>query len=42
MKSFGVNGVPALIVEDNRGRRLLSSNVLFGDLDTLAARLQAT
>lgn len=42
MKNFGVNGVPALIVEDNRSRRLLSSNVLFGELDTLAARLQAT
>jgi putative protein-disulfide isomerase len=41
MKRFGVNGVPALIVEDSRGRRLLSSNVLFGDFETLAATLQA-
>jgi putative protein-disulfide isomerase len=41
MKSFAVNGVPALIVKDKRGRRLLSSNALFGDFDTLAAELQA-
>ncbi len=41
MKRFGVNGVPALIVEDGHGRRLISSNILFGDFDTLAATLQA-
>jgi putative protein-disulfide isomerase len=41
MKSFGVNGVPALIVEDKHGRRLLSSDALFGDFDTLAAQMRA-
>lgn len=41
MNSFGVNGVPALIVEDKRGRRLLSSNALFGDFDTLTAQMRA-
>ncbi|NTJ11551.1 DsbA family protein [Rhizobium lusitanum] len=41
MQTFGVNGVPALIVEDEHGRRLLSGNALFGDFGVLAAQLRA-
>jgi putative protein-disulfide isomerase len=41
MARFGVNGVPALIVGDGAARRLLSSSVLFGRFDLLAAQLRA-
>lgn len=41
MSRFGVNGVPALVVEDAKGERLLPSQVLFGDFDQLAARVRA-
>lgn len=42
MERFGVQGVPALIVEDARGRRLVPSDILYGDLDALARQLHAT
>jgi putative protein-disulfide isomerase len=41
MARFGVNGVPALIVGEGAARRLLSSSVLFGRFDLLAAQLRA-
>jgi len=41
MARFGAQGVPTLIVEDARGRRLMPSSLLFGDLDALAGQLQA-
>lgn len=41
MMRFGVQGVPALVAEDAGGRRLVPSNILFGDLDALAGQLQA-
>ncbi|TDR85276.1 DsbA family protein [Enterovirga rhinocerotis] len=41
MARFGAEGVPALVVGDESGRQLLHSSVLFGDLDTLTARLRA-
>lgn len=41
MSRFGVNGVPALVVEDAKGERLLPSQVLFGDFDQLAAQVRA-
>ncbi|MBF0889364.1 DsbA family protein [Gluconobacter cadivus] len=42
MAHFGAEGVPALIVEDENGSRLLPSNILFGDITTLSLQLQAT
>ncbi|MDH7798339.1 MULTISPECIES: DsbA family protein [unclassified Beijerinckia] len=41
MSRFGVNGVPALIVEGAKGERLLPSQALFGDFDQLAAQVRA-
>ncbi|MDR6511567.1 putative protein-disulfide isomerase [Novosphingobium capsulatum] len=41
MARFGVQGVPALVIDDARGRRLVPSNILFGDVDALAGQLQA-
>ncbi|MBN9144473.1 MULTISPECIES: DsbA family protein [unclassified Novosphingobium] len=41
MAQFGLQGVPALILEDARGRRPVPGNILFGDLDALAQQLQA-
>jgi putative protein-disulfide isomerase len=35
MQSFGVQGVPALVVTDDNGRRLLRGNALYGDLEQL-------
>lgn len=39
MHALGAQGVPHLIVDDARGRRLVRSNVLVGDLEGLAANL---
>lgn len=41
MAQFGLQGVPALILEDAHGRRPVPGNILFGDLDALAQQLQA-
>jgi putative protein-disulfide isomerase len=41
MARFDVDGVPALVVGDAAGRRLLSSSLLFGHFDLLAAQLHA-
>jgi len=41
MARFGVQGVPALVVEDARGSRLLPGGALFGDRETLVAQLHA-
>lgn len=41
MATFRLDGVPALLVGDEDKRRALSSGVLFGGFDLLAAELQA-
>jgi putative protein-disulfide isomerase len=41
MTRFSADGVPALVVGDGAGRRLLNSSVLFGRFDLLAAQLGA-
>lgn len=41
MARFGADGVPALIVDGDAGRRLLRANALFGAFDLLAAQLRA-
>lgn len=41
MRRFGTQGVPALVVEDDRGERLVQGNVLYENLDMLKARLAA-
>jgi putative protein-disulfide isomerase len=35
MQSFGVQGVPAMVVTDDKGRRLLRGDVLYGSFDSL-------
>lgn len=39
MQTFGVQGVPALIVTDRNGSRLLHSNLLYGSFDTLLSHI---
>ncbi|MBN8941824.1 MAG: DsbA family protein [Rhizobiales bacterium] len=39
MGAFGARGVPALVVTDRSGRRMVSSNALFGSYDDLRAAL---
>jgi putative protein-disulfide isomerase len=41
MRRFGVDGVPALIVGEGEGRRLVRANALFGTIDLLVAGLRA-
>lgn len=41
MERFGVDGVPALILDDGSERRLLRGGALFGRFDLLVAQLQA-
>lgn len=41
MARLGARGVPTLVVENANGRRVLPSGALFGDIDALAAELQA-
>jgi putative protein-disulfide isomerase len=41
MRRFGADGVPALIVGDGEGRRLVKSSALFGRADVLVAQLKA-
>ena len=39
MQSFGAQGVPALIVTDDNGSRLLRGNALYGSFDSLLTQL---
>lgn len=41
MRRLGVNGVPTLILDDEQGRRLLPSNMLFGSFELLTKHLRA-
>ncbi|MDR9811973.1 DsbA family protein [Rhizobium hidalgonense] len=41
MRRFGVDGVPALVLDDGAGRRLLRGNALFGHFDLLLAEMRA-
>jgi putative protein-disulfide isomerase len=41
MRRFGANGVPALIVGTDHGRRLVQASALFGSLDVLVDGLKA-
>jgi putative protein-disulfide isomerase len=41
MQTFGAQGVPALVVSDERGSRLLSGNALYGSLDSLLGHIAA-
>lgn len=40
MQTFGAQGVPALIVTDGRGSRLLSGNALYGKFDSLLSQIE--
>lgn len=40
-QAFGAQGVPALIVTDDKGSRLLRGNALYGSLDSLLAEIAA-
>ncbi|WP_304731156.1 DsbA family protein [Rhodoferax sp.] len=42
MQTFGAQGVPALVVSDDKGSRLLSGNALYGNLDSLLGHIAAT
>ena len=42
MQSFGAQGVPTLIVTDDKGRRLLRGNALYGNFDSLLSHIAAT
>ncbi|MDP2679472.1 MAG: DsbA family protein [Rhodoferax sp.] len=39
MQTFGAQGVPALVVSDDKGSRLLSGNALYGSLDSLLGHI---
>ena len=39
MQTFGAQGVPALVVSDEKGSRLLSGNALYGKFDTLLGQI---
>jgi putative protein-disulfide isomerase len=39
MQTLGAQGVPALVVTDARGYRLLSGNALYADVDSLLAQI---
>ena len=41
MQALGAQGVPALVVEDEDGSRLLSGNVLYGSFDGLLGHIAA-
>lgn len=41
MQTFGAQGVPALVVSDDRDSRLLSGNALYGKFDTLLSQIAA-
>jgi putative protein-disulfide isomerase len=39
MQTFGAQGVPALVVSDDKGSRLLSGNALYGSFDKLLSQM---
>jgi putative protein-disulfide isomerase len=41
MQTFGAQGVPALMVTDGRGNRLLSGNALYGNCENLLSQIEA-
>ena len=41
MQTYGVQGVPALVVSDDKGSRLLRGNALYGRLDNLLSQMVA-
>ena len=41
MQSFGAQGVPALVVSDDKGSRMLSGNALYGKFDNLLGQIVA-
>ncbi len=41
MQTFGAQGVPALVVRDDKGSRLLSGNALYGSFDSLLSHIGA-
>jgi putative protein-disulfide isomerase len=41
MQAFGVQGVPALVVTDENGSRLLRGNVLYGSFESLLSHIAA-
>jgi putative protein-disulfide isomerase len=42
MQQLGAQGVPALVLVGDQGRRLVRGNALYGSLDSLLAQLQAS
>jgi putative protein-disulfide isomerase len=42
MQTFGAQGVPALVVSDDKGGRLLSGQALYGNFDKLLASIVGT
>jgi putative protein-disulfide isomerase len=40
MQTFGAQGVPALVVRDDQGSRMLSGNALYGSFDTLLRQIE--
>jgi putative protein-disulfide isomerase len=41
IQTLGAQGVPALVVSDNKGSRLLSGNVLYGNFEDLLSQVAA-
>lgn len=41
MQTFGAQGVPGLVVSDDKGSRLLSGNALYGSFDKLRSQIVA-
>lgn len=41
MQTFGAQGVPALVVSDDKGSRMLSGNALYGSFDNLLGQIEA-
>lgn len=41
MQTFGAQGVPALVVSDDKGSRLLSGNAMYGNFDSLLSHIAA-
>jgi putative protein-disulfide isomerase len=39
MQTFGAQGVPALVVSDDKGSRMLSGNALYGKFDSLLSQI---
>ena len=42
MQTFGAQGVPALVVTDDNGSRLLRGDALYGSFDSLLGQIEAT